>query len=152
MGTGIVGILLHQLPWNTAVIRGISIGFFVLNLMLFLAFFVITVLRYSLYPETWSVMIHHETQSLFLGCFPMALASMFLVRSVSMARILTTSIALINMFALVCSQWGSWVAYMAWALWWLDAALSVACCVSVPLVVLVFPTVERPLTPSRTHC
>ena len=75
MGTGIVGILLHQLPWNTTGIRGISIAFFILNLILFVIFLIISILRYSLYPEIWTVMIHHETQSLFLGCFPMALAS-----------------------------------------------------------------------------
>lgn len=75
MGTGIVGVLLHELPWNTDGIKRISVAFFILNLILFMVFVVITVLRYSLYPQIWRTMISHETQSLFLGCFPMALAS-----------------------------------------------------------------------------
>lgn len=75
MGTGIVSVLLHELPYNAAWVRWISVVFFVLNISLFLVFTGITLLRYSLYPEIWSAMIRHPAQSLFLGCFPMGLAS-----------------------------------------------------------------------------
>jgi len=75
MGTGIVSVLLHELPYNTSAVQWISVGFFILNVSLFFVFTGITFLRYSLYPEIWSAMIRHPAQSLFLGCFPMGLAS-----------------------------------------------------------------------------
>jgi len=75
MGTGIVSILLHNLPYNTAAIQYISYAFFVLNIVLFSVFSAISLVRYILYPEIWSAMIKHPNQSLFLGCFPMGFAS-----------------------------------------------------------------------------
>ena len=79
MGTGIVSILLHNLPYNTEWIRWISVGFFALNVLLMVSFTTISVARYVLYPQIWGVMIRHPTQSLFLGTFPMGLASEFLL-------------------------------------------------------------------------
>ncbi len=75
MGTGIVSILLHNLPYNAVWITYISYGFFVLNIALFSLFFTATLARYILYPEIWSVMIKHPQMSLFLGCMPMGFAS-----------------------------------------------------------------------------
>lgn len=75
MGTGIVSVLLHNLPYNAEWVQDISIAFFILNIGLFAAFTVISLLRYLLYPEIWGVMIKHPTQSLFLGCIPMGFAS-----------------------------------------------------------------------------
>lgn len=77
MGTGIVSILLHNLPYNAQWLQYVSYAFFGFNLLLFSVFSVISALRYTLYPEIWGVLIAHPAQSLFLGCFPMALASMF---------------------------------------------------------------------------
>ncbi|KAK8127524.1 hypothetical protein PG984_008632 [Apiospora sp. TS-2023a] len=78
MGTGIVSILLHNLPYNTDWIRWISVGFFALNVLLMVAFTTISVARYVLYPEIFGVMIRHPTQSVFLGTFPMGLATLLL--------------------------------------------------------------------------
>lgn len=75
MGTGIVSILIHQLPYNASWLKSIAVAFFVLNILLFVIFTGITIVRYTLYPEIWSAMIRHPVQSLFLGCFPMGLAS-----------------------------------------------------------------------------
>ena len=75
MGTGIVSVLLHQLPYNTDWIRGISVGFFCLNTVLFFVFTCMSVARYVLWPEIWHAMLAHPAQSLFLGTFPMAFAS-----------------------------------------------------------------------------
>lgn len=75
MGTGIVSILLHILPYNAQWIQYISYVFFGLNIVLFTTFLLISIARYVLFPEIWGVMIAHPAQSLFLGCFPMAFAS-----------------------------------------------------------------------------
>lgn len=75
MGTGIVSILIHNLPYNAPWLQYISYIFFGLNVLLFGIFSGMSVARYALYPEIWWAMISHPGQSLFLGCFPMALAS-----------------------------------------------------------------------------
>jgi tellurite resistance protein TehA-like permease len=84
MGTGIVSILLHNLPYNREWLYWISVATFALNVILFCIFFTLSFLRYTLYPQIWSAMIRHPAQSLFLGTFPMGLAT------------------IINMIVLVC--------------------------------------------------
>ncbi len=75
MGTGIVSILLHNLPYNDVWLYWISVVIFCLNVALFVVFFLMSLIRYTLYPEIWRAMIRHPTQSLFLGTFPMGLAT-----------------------------------------------------------------------------
>ena len=75
MGTGIVSILLHNLPYNGRWLYWLSVIIFALNVALFIFFLLVSLLRYMLYPEIWVVMIQHPTQSLFLGTFPMGLAT-----------------------------------------------------------------------------
>lgn len=77
MGTGIVSILLHNLPYNAEWLQCVSYAFFGLNVILFVTFLGLSIARYTLYPEIWGAMISHPGQSLFLGCFPMAFASKF---------------------------------------------------------------------------
>jgi tellurite resistance protein TehA-like permease len=89
MGTGIVSILLHNLPYNGKWIYWISVIMFALNAVLFCIFFALSFLRYTLYPQIWGAMIRHPAQSLFLGTFPMGLAT------------------IINMIVFVCvPAWG----------------------------------------------
>ena len=89
MGTGVVSILLHNLPYNAHWLYWISVVIFALNVLLFVFFLAISVLRYTLYPEIWFAMIKHPTQSLFIGTFPMGLST------------------IVNMVALVCvPAWG----------------------------------------------
>ncbi|KAI0022827.1 putative C4-dicarboxylate transporter/malic acid transport protein [Xylariomycetidae sp. FL0641] len=114
MGTGIVSILFHSLPYTEYWLSYIAWGFFGLNVILFCIFLILSILRYILYPQIWIVMIKHPAQSLFLGCFPMAI---------------------INMMVLACKPWGDWVIWWAWGLWWLDVAISLATCLLVPFIV-----------------
>ncbi|KAI7542244.1 hypothetical protein KC331_g8092, partial [Hortaea werneckii] len=59
MGTGITSILLHNLPYNGVWLHYISYILFALNVLLFTIFSLISVLRYTLYPEIWHAMIQH---------------------------------------------------------------------------------------------
>ncbi|KAG0649381.1 Sulfite efflux pump SSU1 [Hyphodiscus hymeniophilus] len=119
MGTGIVSILLHNLPYNGVWLYWISVIMFALNVVLFGIFLLISILRYAIYPQIWFAMIRHPAQSLFLGTFPMGLAT------------------IINMIVFVCvPAWGPWTVYLAWALWWLDAVISLATCLYLPFVML----------------
>ncbi|KAH3913217.1 hypothetical protein HBI56_086310 [Parastagonospora nodorum] len=119
MGTGIVAVLLHTLsdlyPSHHHSLHTLSIVFFVLNVFLFAMIFIISILRYALYPATWSLMLQHPVQSLFLGTLPMGFAT------------------IINMFVAVCvPAWGGKAPYYAWAMWWLDVGVSIACCLGLP--------------------
>lgn len=98
MGTGIVSILLHNLPYNGSWLYWISVIIFALNVFLFSVFLLISILRYTIYPEIWFAMIRHPAQSLFLGTFPMGLAT------------------IINMIVFVCVPvWGTWAIYLVCA-------------------------------------
>lgn len=111
MSTGVVSIMLHQLPYNGHWLQVISVIFFVLNLVLFLLFSLISSLRYSFYPQIFPAVLRHPHQSLFLGTFPVGLAT------------------LINMTILVCAPaWGHGMAIFAWVLWWIDSVLALTTC------------------------
>lgn len=121
MGTGIVSILLHNLPYNAVWLYWISVVVFALNVLLFLLGCIISVLRYTLYPEIFRVMITHPVQSMFIGTFPMGLAT------------------IINMICFVCvPAWGEWTRYFAWGLWIFDAVVSVMTALSLPFLLWVY--------------
>ncbi|KAL2754363.1 hypothetical protein ACRALDRAFT_1032301 [Sodiomyces alcalophilus JCM 7366] len=114
MGTGIVSILLRTLPYNARWIsHGVAIAFFVLNIALFIVITLMSVMRYTLYPKLWTAMLGNHEESLPLGCFPMGFAT------------------IIDMMVSVCSHWGDWLIYLAWAFWWFDVVLSAATCITV---------------------
>lgn len=122
MGTGITSILLHNLPYNGQWLQYISYIVFALNVALFVVFLGISIVRYTLYPEIWRVMIRHPTQSLFIGTFPMGLAT------------------IVNMVVFACvPAWGGSTWKLAWALWWIDAAIAVATCCYLPFVMYLKP-------------
>ncbi|THC92564.1 hypothetical protein EYZ11_007952 [Aspergillus tanneri] len=82
-------------------------------------FCTIAAMRYILYPEIFTVMATHPAQSMFLGTFPMGLAT------------------IINMFCNVCvPAWGEGAAYFAWALWILDAVVSITTATTIPFIVM----------------
>jgi tellurite resistance protein TehA-like permease len=117
MGTGIVSLLLHNLPYNGTWLYWISVVIFALNVLLFITGSIISILRYTLYPEIFLAMIKHPVQSMFIGTFPMGLAT------------------IINMFCLVCvPAWGEWARYFAWGLWIFDAVVSVMTALSLPFI------------------
>ncbi|KAF9886446.1 hypothetical protein FE257_011478 [Aspergillus nanangensis] len=117
MGTGIVSILLNTLPYNGIWLYWISVVVFALNVILFTVGCLISVLRYTLYPEIFLLMIKHPVQSMFLGTFPMGFAT------------------IVNMFCLVCvPAWGNWTRNVAWGMWIFDAIISVVVALSLPFI------------------
>lgn len=119
MGTGIVSILLYSIPFKARWLYWLSVIFFAFNAGLFFLAFTITVLRYTLYPEIWTVMIQDSTNSLFLGTMPMGFAT------------------LLEMWIFVCvPAWGAWAVPFAWAMWILDSVVSIAVTVSLPILLM----------------
>lgn len=126
MGTGIVSILLNTLPYNSDWLYWISIVIFALNVLLFAAGCIISLLRYTLYPEIFKAMILHPVQSMFLGTFPMGFAT------------------IINMFCFVCVPiWGDWARQFAWGMWIIDAIVSVVTALSLPFLLYVLVNSEK---------
>ncbi|KAF2453607.1 voltage-dependent anion channel [Lineolata rhizophorae] len=121
MGTGIVSVLLYSIPFQAHWLRILSSIVFVANIALFALVFGASALRYALYPCTWTLMVHHPVQSLFLGTAPMGFAT------------------LINSFVALCiqhGQWGPWAQTFAWTMWWIDVAASVATCIGMPFMIM----------------
>ncbi|KIY01589.1 uncharacterized protein Z520_03141 [Fonsecaea multimorphosa CBS 102226] len=119
MSTGVLSIMLHQLPYNGHWLRVISVIFFVVNLVLFLTFTALSTLRYTLYPRLFLAVLKHPHQSLFLATFPVGLAT------------------LVNMTVLVCApEWGHGLAILAWVLWWIVAVLALTTCFHLTFVIM----------------
>ena len=120
MGTGIVSILLNTLPYNAHWIYLISVVIFVLNVLLFTIFLVITVLRFALYPGLFRPVVTHPFQSMYIGTFPMGITTM------------------INMFCFVCvPAWGHWSQGFIWGIWIFVAVFSVLTALLLPFILYV---------------
>jgi tellurite resistance protein TehA-like permease len=119
MGTGIVSTILYSIPWKAQWLYYLSIIFFVLNVALFSSAFFISVLRYTIWPEIWTVMIEDSNNSLFLGTIPMGFAT------------------IVEMWIFVCvPAWGHWAVYVAWALWILDSIVAVSVTLSLGILLM----------------
>ena len=75
MGTGMVSILLHGLPYNAEWLRAISIVIFVLNIVLFVIFLIGTVVRLVLWRGIFTALNRHLMAGMYWGCLPMGLAT-----------------------------------------------------------------------------
>ncbi|CAF9921243.1 MAG: hypothetical protein GOMPHAMPRED_002267 [Gomphillus americanus] len=107
MGTGIVSLLFITIPFKATWLYWLSVVFFILNTILFIMAFVMSFLRYTLYPEIWSVMIADPNNSLFLGTIPMGFAM------------------LVECWVLLCCPyWGEWATFVAWGAWMIDAIVA----------------------------
>jgi tellurite resistance protein TehA-like permease len=93
MGTGIVSILLHNIPYSGKGQYWASVAIFVVNVALFIFFSLTSITRYLLYPGLWTSTVNHPVVSLSIGSYPMGLST------------------IIVMIAMVCVPiWGSWAA------------------------------------------
>ncbi|KAH7048471.1 voltage-dependent anion channel [Macrophomina phaseolina] len=129
MATGMAALILHALPYQNQTVAVLYTIIFILNVFLFVVISILAILRYALYPQTWGVMIRHPVQSLFLGCCPMGLTTV------------------INMFIFVCIEdagWGKWASNLAWALWWVDVVMAVACSCGLPFLLMHVHQVDLP--------
>lgn len=119
MGTGVVAVIFATIPWEARWLYWMSIIFFALNTLLFLLALGISVLRYTIWPEIWTVMIEDPNNSLFLGTVPMGFAT------------------LINLWISVCvPAWGEWTQYVALAAWLVDCIVAVTVTVSLGVLLM----------------
>lgn len=115
MGTGIVSILLHNLPYQFTGLKIIATVIYVLNIVLFLLFLSASLVRYLRWPRIFILMITHDTQAVFLGTFSMGFST------------------IVNMTAFVCiPAFGSEFVTFAWTLWWINAVIALLVGIGVP--------------------
>ena len=119
MGTGIVSLLFDAIPFKAHWLYWLSVIFFGLNAVLFSIASIASFLRYTLYPEIWTVMIADSTNSLFLGTIPMGFATL-----------------IESWIALCCPYWGPWSITFAWVCWMIDTVVALAVTVSLPTLLM----------------
>lgn len=109
MGTGIVSSLLFDLPWSSShpAFRAIATAFLLFDIILFLSFTLMSIARYVLYPAVFSVMIKHETDSLFSGCIVMGM------------------VTIVSGIARIGTEYGlEWTLDLGLVLWWIALSMS----------------------------
>ncbi|KAI0015890.1 sulfite efflux pump SSU1 [Xylariomycetidae sp. FL0641] len=119
MGTGIVAILLftfHQTYASaSSALYQLSVIFYVANVALFSCIFLMTVLRYLLYPKLFFMMVSDPGQAMYLGTFPMGFAT-----------IITMTVNV-----MVPKYGGAWPS-VVFAFWWVDVVVSLATALVIP--------------------
>ena len=115
MGTGITAICLNTLAPLVDGARTVASGLWLLNIVFFAVFSLLFIVRGICFPESWSRMLKHPLQPMFLGCIPMGLAT------------------ILNGFIIFGIQlYGNSSIEIALSLWWIDVALSLASILVVP--------------------
>jgi tellurite resistance protein TehA-like permease len=119
MGTGIVSLLLISIPFKADWLYWLAVVFFGLDTLLFACALSISVFRYAVYPEIWTVMIADSVNSLFLGTIPMGFAT------------------LISAWCSLCiPYWGPWAVTFAWVCWMIDAVVAVSVTISLTVLLI----------------
>jgi len=125
MGTGVVSMLLHTSPFRFRGMEAVGTALFILNILLFSMFSVLTAARFCIFPWAFSRMLKHPVESLFLGTCPMGLAT------------------IINMIVFVAvPKYGEWARRLVWVLWWIDVVLTLLCTFGLPVIMFYFHRVD----------
>ena len=117
MGTGVLALTLVQFPVAVPGLHAVAESLWVLNIGLFVLFSTLYAARWIFYFDEARRIFSHPVASMFFGCIPMGLATVlngFLVFGV--ARL------------------GPVAVDIAYVLWWLDAALAIACGLLIPFM------------------
>ncbi len=117
MGTGILALALAQFPMPVPGLKTIAEGLWWLNIGLFTLFTALYAARWIFFFDGAQRIFGHSVVSMFFGCIPMGLA---------------TIINGLLLFGL--PRFGAGVVELAQMLWWIDAAMAVACGVAIPFM------------------
>lgn len=115
MGTGVVALILPEFPFAQGFLWQVATGLWQFNTLLFIAFSLLYVLRWLIYPQEAKQIFSHPSMALFLGAIPMGLATV-------LNGFLKYGIAL----------YGDVAIQIAHVLWFIDAILAVGIGILVP--------------------
>jgi C4-dicarboxylate transporter/malic acid transport protein len=108
MGNGGVALVINYFSATIPFLWYIAACLWGINIILFILFITLFIMRFCYYPQHFLLLLKHHTQPLFLGCIPMALIT-----------IVNGFLAFgIPMFGHICAS------YIAIVCWWIDVALS----------------------------
>jgi C4-dicarboxylate transporter/malic acid transport protein len=117
MGTGILALALAQFPAPVPGLHAVAEGLWLFNIGLFCLFSVLYAARWVFFFDGARRIFGHSVASMFFGCIPMGLAT------------------IINgLIAFGAPRWGQGAVDLAQALWWIDAAMALACGVAIPFM------------------
>ncbi|KAI8994984.1 voltage-dependent anion channel [Pilobolus umbonatus] len=119
MGTGVLSMLLYNFPYPFHGLHTIATVLFVFNVVIYCLFTLITVARYTLWPEIFVLMMKHPAQSLFIGTMPMGL----------------TTIG--NFIVLALTDKYAWAMDLAFGIWIAVLVLTAFSCIMVPYYIIV---------------
>ncbi len=115
MGTGVLALILPQLPGVGGALRPIAEALWWFDVGLFLLFSGLYAARWMLFGHEAKRIFGHSVVSMFIGTIPMGLATI-----------------LNGALAFASPRFGRGVVPVVEALWWLDVAMAVACGVGIP--------------------
>ncbi|WP_157220643.1 TDT family transporter [Flavisphingomonas formosensis] len=115
MGTGVLALLLPQLPGVGGRLYGLGEGLWKANILLFLLFSGLYGARWLLFGHEARRIFGHNVVSMFIGTIPMGLATI-------VNGFVVFGLPRYGAGAIVVAQW----------LWWLDAGLALLCGVAIP--------------------
>lgn len=117
MGTGVLALALAQFPGDVPGLRTAGEALWLVNIGLFLLFSGLYATRWILYFDEARRIFDHPVVSMFFGCIPMGLAT------------------ILNGFLVFgLARFGSVAIEIAYVLWWLDAAMAIACGILIPFM------------------
>jgi C4-dicarboxylate transporter/malic acid transport protein len=115
MGTGVLALALNQFVGAIPSLYGIALALWAFNIVLFTLFSLLYAARWIFFFNGARRIFAHSVASMFFGAIPMGL------------------VTIINGFVVFGSPlWGHVALTIAYALWWIDVAMSVACGLLVP--------------------
>ena len=115
MGTGILALVLPQVPVAGPALFGVGQALWMINIALFTTFAAIYAARWAMFPDEARRVFGHSVVSMFFGTIPMGLAT------------------IVNGFVVFgLPLFGERAISIAAGLWVADAAMSLACGVAIP--------------------
>lgn len=117
MGTGILALALNMLPGAPPSLHALAQGLWLANIGVFALCSVMYLARWLFFFRTAAYIFRHSVMSMFLGAIPMGLATIlngFLVFGVA--------------------RWAERAVHIAEFLWWIDAAMALACAWLLPFL------------------
>lgn len=119
MGTGVLSILLYTFPFQFYGLPTIALVLYIANVVIFSIFFIITCLRYIMFPSIFQLMMKHSAQSLFIGTLPMGLTT------------------ITNFTILAIAGKYDWGMNLAFVLWCVEFVFTMFSCIAVPFYIIV---------------
>ncbi|MBV8568193.1 MAG: TDT family transporter [Methylobacteriaceae bacterium] len=115
MGTGILALVLPQLPFVGPSLYRLGEGLWMFNIALFVLFAGLYSARWAMFPREARRIFGHSVVSMFIGTIPMGLAT------------------IVNGFLVFGSaRLGASAVTIAETLWWIDVVMAVSCGVVIP--------------------